>query len=120
MDARHHIITLLQEWLELTRGESHAIQVSRWSDLAKIQRTKAAMQQPLLDATEQWKAENPGEAALGHFLHKIYRLLDLETHNGELLAVRKRKTREKIFLLEQALYDFRHIRSTHARTPQAA
>jgi outer membrane PBP1 activator LpoA protein len=119
MNARQRITTLLKEWLEMTQRESHAIQVARWSELARIQKAKAVLQRPLTDAIEQWKTENPEEAASNPFRDGVSSLLALESHNSELLAVRKRKVREKILLLEQALYDLRRLRSC-APTPEAA
>jgi len=111
MNARQRITTLLKEWLEITQRESHAIQVARWSELARIQQTKAALQKPLNDAIEQWKAENPAEALSNPFRDEVNRLLALESRNSELLAVRKREVREKMLLLEQALYDLRRLHS---------
>src|ERR1700691_595024 len=107
MNSRQRIIMLLKEWLEMTHRESHVIQVGRWSELAIIQKSKAALQQPLTDAIEQWRIENPEEAASNPFRGEISSLLTLESHNSELLAVRKREVREKILLLEQALYNLR-------------
>jgi len=120
MNSRQRITTLLKEWLEMTHLECHAITVGRWSDLARIQKSKAALQQPLTDAIEEWKIENPVEAASNPFRHEVSRLLDLESHNSELLAVRKREVREKMLLLEQALYDLRRLRSFYAPTSEAA
>jgi hypothetical protein len=120
MNPRQRITMFLKEWLELTHRESHAIQVGRWAELARIQKAKAALQQPLTDAIEQWKTENPAEAVANPFRNEVSRLLDLESHNCELLAVRKREVREKIHLLEQALYDLRLLRSTFAPTSEAA
>lgn len=120
MNARQRITLLLKEWLDMTRRESHAIQMGRWSELDRIQKAKASLQQPLADAIEQWKTENPTEAALNPFRDEISRLLALESRNSELLAVRKREVREKMLLLEQALYDLRHLRSAFAPTSEAA
>jgi outer membrane PBP1 activator LpoA protein len=120
MNAYSRITTLLKEWLEMTHSESHAIQVGRWSELAKIQQAKTALQQPLADAIEQWKIENPAEAATHPFRDEVNRLLDLESRNSELLAVRKREVREKMLLLEQALYDVRRLCTSYAQTPEPA
>lgn len=118
MNARQHITTLLREWLEMTHLESHAIRLGRWSQLARIQKAKATLQQPLVEAIEQWKVENPIEAIRNPFRDDINRLLALESHNGELIAVRKREVREKKLLLEQALDDLRRVRLEE--TPEAA
>jgi hypothetical protein len=120
MKARHRITLLLKEWLEMTRRESHAIQMGRWAELARIQKAKAALQEPLTAAIEQWKAENPAEAAANPFGGDIGNLLVLESRNSELLAVRKREVREKMLLLEQALYDLRHVRSAYTQTSEVA
>ena len=120
MNARQRITMLLKEWLEMTHHESRVIQVGRWSELARIQKAKAALQQPLTDAIEQWKTENPSEAASHPFRDEVSRLLALEASNGKLLAVRKREVREKALLLEQALDDLRRLRSSYAQTSEAA
>jgi hypothetical protein len=120
MNPRQRITGLLKEWLEMTHLECHSIQVGRWSELARIQKSKAALQQPLTDAIEEWKTENPEEAASNPFRQEISRLLDLESHNSELLAVRKREVREKMLLLEQALYDLRRLCSSYSHTSEAA
>jgi hypothetical protein len=120
MNAGQRITTILKEWLQLTRLESHAIKVGRWSELTRIQKVKTALQQPLIDAVEEWKTKNPAEATSNPFRHEISRLFDLESHDGELLAVRKREVREKILLLEQALSDLRHLRSSCAQATETA
>ena len=118
MNARQRITTLLKEWLEMTHREFHVIQVGRWSELARIQKAKAALQLPLNDAIEQWKCESPAEAASHPFRDEVSRLLALESQNSELLALRKREVREKTLLLEQALDDLH--RSSYAPTSEAA
>lgn len=120
MNARQHITALLKEWLDMTHRESHAIQMGRWSELARIQKAKAALQRPLTNAIERWKTESPAEAASHPFRDEVSRLLALEANNGELLAVRKREVREKTLLIEQALDDLRRLRSSYAQTSEAA
>ncbi len=109
MNARQRITGLLKEWLLLTHRESHAIQLGRWSELSEIQDAKAALRQPLANAIAQWKTENPADGDWHPFRDEVNRLLALESHNSELLALRKREVREKILLLEQALYDLRRL-----------
>jgi len=120
MNPRQRITMLLKEWLELTHRESHVIQMGRWSELAKVQKAKAALQDPLTAAIEQWRSQHPAEVISNPFRGEIRRLLDLESHNGELLAVRKHEVREKILLLEQALFDLRLLHSFYATTSEAA
>jgi outer membrane PBP1 activator LpoA protein len=118
MNARQRITDLLKEWLDMTHRESHVIQLGRWSELARIQQAKAALQAPLAEAIDQWKAENPAEAASHPFRDEVGRLLALEASNGELLAVRKREVREKELLLEQALDELCRLRTACARAPE--
>jgi hypothetical protein len=120
MNALQRITMLLKEWLEMTHRESHVIQVGRLSELGVIQKTKAALQQPLTEAIEQWRIESPEDFAVNLFREEVNSLLTLESHNSELLAVRKREVREKILLLEQALYDLRRLRPAYAQTSKAA
>jgi hypothetical protein len=120
MDSSHPIAVLLREWLELTRSESHAIQFGRWNEVAQIQKSKSTLQKPLISAIEQWKAGNPSEAATNPFHVEVSRLLELEARTSELLAVRKREVREKILLLEQALYDLRRNVPARAAASQVA
>jgi outer membrane PBP1 activator LpoA protein len=120
MNARQRITALLKEWLLLTHRESHAIQLGRWSELAEIQNAKDDLRLPLANAIEQWKLENPAERDSNPFRDEVNRLLALESHNSELLALRKREVREKILLLEQALYDLRRLCPLCAQTSEAA
>jgi outer membrane PBP1 activator LpoA protein len=115
MKAREQVAALLKEWLGLTHLECHSIQLGRWASVARVQKNKSALQQPLIDALARWRIENPDEAGCNPFRKEIGRLLELESHNSELLAVRKREVREKMLLLEQALYDLRRIRSDFSK-----
>jgi outer membrane PBP1 activator LpoA protein len=119
MKARQEITMLLNQWLELTHREGHAIQMGRWSELARIQKAKGALQQPLNEAIEQWKNENPAQFACYPFRDEIRRLLALEADNSELLALRKREVREKILLIEQALDDLRRLHSAYSQSVAA-
>ncbi len=119
MKARHEITEILKQWLHLTHNESHALQVGRWAELGKIQKAKDLLQRPLTEALERWRIEDPQEAAWSLIHHEVCRLRDLEGQHSELLAVRKREVREKILLLEQALFDVCRLRG-HVHETQAA
>jgi flagellar biosynthesis/type III secretory pathway chaperone len=115
MDPRQHIAVILKEWLERTHAEAQAIQSGDWAGLRKIQAAKAELREPLRQAIEQWRAENPAEAAVNPFRSEVNQLLALETQNGNILAARKRCAQEKQRLLEQALFNLRRVRSTYAK-----
>jgi outer membrane PBP1 activator LpoA protein len=120
MKSRELITRLLNEWLEMTHRESHAIKMGKWSELARIQKAKADLQGPLTDAIETWKAENPHEFGVYPFRDEVSRLLEVEAQNSDLLAVRKREVREKILLLEQALDDLRRLHAGCDQSSKAA
>jgi hypothetical protein len=116
MDSRRHIAVILKQWLEMTHGESQAIRAGNWAALRKVQSAKAELRAPLGEALEQWRLENPDEAEANPFGIQVAELLALETQNGELLTVRKRRAMEKKRLLEQALFNLRRVRSSYAKT----
>ncbi len=114
MKARHQITLLLKQWLQLTRDESHSVQIGRWSELSKIQQAKNLLQEPLTEALDRWKHESPEESDQNLVGHEIACLRELEAQQSKLLAVRKREVREKILLLEQALDDLCRFRPAQA------
>lgn len=120
MNAREHITMLLKEWLELTHLESHAIRVGRWSEMTRVERAKTELAQPLTNAVKRWKSENPDESRGSPFHREIDRLIALENQNSRLIAVRKLEVREKILIIEQALYDLRYVQGAFEPRCQAA
>jgi hypothetical protein len=113
MDPRQRIAAILKQWLEMTHAESQAIQCGDWAALRDIQASKAQLRPPLSQAVEQWRAENPAEAAANPFRAEVADLLALETQNGNFLAARKHRAHQKKQLLEQALFNLRRVRSTY-------
>jgi hypothetical protein len=120
MDPRQRIASLLKEWLRMTHAESQAIQAGDWPLLRKIQAAKSELKLPLGQAVEQWRAQDPAQAAADPFRAEVTRLLALETQNGNVLAARQQKTREKKKLLEQALFNLRRVRGSYVPTPRPA
>jgi hypothetical protein len=115
MDPRPRIAALLKQWLEMTHAEGQAIQSGDWPALRNIQASKAELRPPLGRAVEQWRAENPDEAAANPFRAEVTQLLALETQNGNILVARKHRAHEKKRLLEQALFNLRRVRSSYAK-----
>ncbi len=120
MDPRQRINALLKQWLEMTHAESQAIQSGDWPALRNIQSAKADLRPPLGRAVEQWRAENPAEAAANPFRAEVTQLLALETQNANLLAARKHRARQKKRLLEQALFNLRRVHSSYTLPARAA
>jgi len=115
MDHRQCIATVLKQWLEMTHAESQAIRSGDWPALRSIQADKAKLRLPLGQAVEQWRTENPAQAAADPFRAEVAQLLALETQNGNFLAARKHRAHQKKRLLEQALFNLRRVRSTYAK-----
>jgi hypothetical protein len=115
MEDRQSIAAILKQWLEMTHAESQAIQASDWPALRRVQADKAKLQPPLAQALEQWRANNPDEAAANPFRAEVTQLLALETQNGNFLASRKHRAHQKKRLLEQALFNLRRVRSTYVK-----
>jgi hypothetical protein len=115
MDHCQRIAAILKQWLEMTHAESQAIQSGEWAALRNIQADKAKLRLPLSHAVEQWRAENPAEAAANPFRAEVTQLLALETQNGNFLAARKHRAHQKKQLLEQALFNLRRVRSSYTK-----
>jgi flagellar biosynthesis/type III secretory pathway chaperone len=115
MDHRQSIAAILKQWLEVTHAEAQAIQAGDWPALRTIQANKAKLRPPLSQTVEQWRAENPAEAAAHPFRAEVTQLLALETQNGNLLAARQHRAHQKKRLLEQALFNLRRVRSTYTK-----
>jgi|ERR1035441_5734509 hypothetical protein len=112
---------LLQQWQQMTRAESAAIQAAAWTKLREIQSRKAALRQPLDEAFRQWKTGEPAGAGCGGggplFRAEVARLIALEAHNAQLLAARREKAREKQLHLERAAQNLRNLRRCYAPPP---
>jgi hypothetical protein len=119
MDPRQRIAAILKQWLEKTHAESQAIQTSDWAALRAIQSAKVQLRLSLGPAVEEWRANNPDEAAANPFRAEVNQLLALETQNGSILAARKHRAQEKKRLLEQALFNLKRVRSTYAKPARA-
>jgi hypothetical protein len=115
MNPRQRISAIFKQWLQMTHAEAQAIQTGDWPALRRVQAAKAELRDPLSQAVDQWRMENPQEAAAKPFRDEVGQLLALETQNGNLLAARKHRAHEKKRLLEQALFNLRRVRSTYTK-----
>jgi hypothetical protein len=115
MEPRQRVAAMLKEWLERTQAETQAIRSGDLAALRTIQAAKAELRLPLGQAVEQWRAQNPAEAAANPFLSEVSRLLALATQNGNMLAARQHRARDKKRMLEQALFNLRRVRSSYAK-----
>jgi hypothetical protein len=124
MTPPEHIARLLQQWLQMTRAESQAIQAAAWPKLREIQSGKAGLRQPLAQAFRQWKSGQPSvpaSSAENPFRAQVARLIALEAHNAQFLAGRREKARQQQLQLERAAQNLRNLRRSYAPpTPPAA
>jgi len=109
---------LLEQWLQMTRAESQAIQAAAWPKLREIQSRKAGLRQPLDLAFRQWKSSRPSapasDAAENPFRAQVARLIALEAHNAQFLAGRRERARERQLHLERAAQNLRNLRRSYA------
>jgi hypothetical protein len=121
MSPREHAARLLQQWRQMTRAESEAIQAAAWSRLLDIQSRKAALRQPLDEAYRQWQSGGPAvpatAAAENPFRAQVARLIALEARNAQLLADRREKARQQQLHLERAAQNLRNVRRSYAPPP---
>ncbi len=117
MTPQEHTARLLQQWLQMSRAESRAIQAGAWTTLRQIQSSKAALREPLAEAWRGFKSAAPPvprSARALPFRIEVARLIALEDHNARLLAVRREKACEQQHLLERAVQNLRNIRRSYA------
>jgi hypothetical protein len=118
MTAPEQTARLLQQWLQMTREESQAIQAGAWTQLHEIQSRKAALRQPLRQAARPCFTGRPAVPSAADalpFRAEVARLIALEAHNARLLAVRRERARYRQLHLERAAQNLRNIRRSYAR-----
>jgi hypothetical protein len=115
---------LLQQWLQMTRAESRAIQTAAWPKLREIQSGKAALRPALDQAFGQWKSSRPSvpasASAENPFRAQVAQLIALEAHNAQILAGRREKARAQLLPLERAAQNLRNLRRSYAPPPPPA
>ena len=118
MTPPEHIARLLQQWLQMTRAESQAIQAAAWPQLLDLQSRKASLRQPLDQAFSQFKSGRPAlpasTPAQTSFRAQLARLIALEAHNAQLLADKKQRACAQQLHLERAAQNLRNLRRSYA------
>jgi hypothetical protein len=116
MSAAKDLTGILEQWLQLTKAESAAIQAAGWPALQQLQARKAALRQPLAEAVKRCAAE---EGAVPRDLRaKVGRIISLLTRNGAALAERLRRVRERQEALDQVERNLHRIRRSYAPPPR--
>ena len=119
MTPPEHTARLLQQWLQMTRAESQAIQAAAWPKLLDLQSRKASLRQPLEEAFRQCQSGQPAvpasPVAENPFHAQLARLIALEAHNAQLLADKKQQARARRLQLECAAQNLRNLRRSYAR-----
>jgi hypothetical protein len=116
MSAQHELAGILQQWLQLTREESAAIQSARWPALTRIQARKAALREALPAAARRSAQEDAAAGpARKSFRAEVGRITSLLTRNSETLAAQLRQVRARQELLDQAKRNLRKIQRSYLR-----
>ncbi|MGD1085889.1 MAG: hypothetical protein ABSA47_14225 [Verrucomicrobiota bacterium] len=118
MSTEEQMARLLQQWHQMTRAESRAIQAAAWPRLRAIQSDKARLRQPLSEAMKQWKAQE-SSAPRGVLSGKpiraaVSRLIALEERNAQLVAARRQKARDQRLHLERAARNLLRVKKSYA------
>jgi hypothetical protein len=117
MAARQEMAELLDQWLQLTRAETGAIENGTWPSLRGTQAAKVSLQKRLSEAREKWRVENPGKLVTGPVKHPFYavigRLLSLETRNAALLAGKLRQAHARRESLKEAAGNLRKVQQSY-------
>jgi hypothetical protein len=122
MSAPADMARLLQQWRQMTRAETEAIHTDAWPKLQEIQSRKTQLQTSLNEALANWRAQQSSEYRTGvvdlPFRAEISRLIAMEGHNAQLVAVRRQKARERKLQLERASRNLGKVR--HSYAPQTS
>ncbi len=109
MKASNEIAELLEQWLQLTRAESAAIQSAAWPAVSRIQGQKAALQKSLKEAGTS------SRPALDLLRAKAGRIVSLLTRNSEALAVQMRRAQDRQKVLDEVKRNLQRIQQSYAR-----
>ncbi len=120
MNHRRHIAESLREYLGLTEAEHAAIRAGDWIALRDVQNSRTELRLLLGRHVEQWRAENPAEAASNPFATEISELMAMQTRNANMLIARRHRLQERKRHLEQARFNLRRVQSSYAAQQKLA
>ena len=122
-----------RSWEQCTWRERQAIQEGNWVEVAECQRTKEALQETILRATEAARraeggaglktgVEPAGRAPdsndlaheLGQFVHHLIRL---ETHNAQMVWDRRQAAASEKAGIENAVRNLSRVKNSYAQPP---
>lgn len=123
MSAQQETAKILEQWLQLSQAEAHAIQSAAWASLKEIQTAKTRLQEELARARKKWEAENPANALSAPGKHPFHaelgRLISMATRNSELLAAQVRRAHAKRESLNEAIRNLRKVQRHYVFKPKA-
>lgn len=103
----HALPGLLAQWLELTKQEGDAIRAGQWTEVARHQQDKQALQ-PAISQVD------PNVRSASRFRAAVSELMALERANSELLGERICHTRRMRDEAEQSSRNLRRVRQSYA------
>jgi len=110
---------LMQQWLQLTREESAAIQSALWPEVRRIQARKAALRESLTAAARQpGQKDGTVRHTLKPFSAEAGRISSLLTRSSETLAAELRRLQFRQESLDQARRNLRKIQRSYFQPQQ--
>ena len=113
-----------EQWRSLTEAEGEAIRGGLWQQVDQLQETKRQLQQLILGATRELRAEcarsGVDAAAVERQLHSLVeQLVQLESRNGQSLAEQLHQTHTQLQQLDTAGRNLNQIRRAYSPVREA-
>ncbi|HUI06980.1 MAG TPA: hypothetical protein VL486_08220 [Verrucomicrobiae bacterium] len=113
-----------EQWRSLTEAEGEAIRGGAWQQVAQLQETKRQLQQLILGATRELRAEcarcGMDAAVVEQQLRSlIEQLVQLESRNGQCLAEHLHQCHGQLQQLDLAARNLSHIRRAYSPAREA-
>lgn len=114
MDANAELLSLYQEWKQLTEKEGAAIMSSDWSKVRSCQKIKQQLQPKIILATDLAKAAPGGgpdfEAQIRDCVNE---LIQLEAHNSQTLEKRLEQAEKERSSLDQTSHRLKRVQKSY-------
>jgi DNA anti-recombination protein RmuC len=113
-----------ERWRSLTEAEGDAIRSGLWQQVDQLQETKRQLQQLILGATRELRAEcarcGVDPTAVEQQLRSLVeQLVQLESRNGQSLAEQLHQTRTQLQQLDAVGHNLNQIRRAYSPTREA-
>jgi hypothetical protein len=119
MIAKKKLFDAYDSWEQLTQAEGSAIQSGDWSRVAECQQAKQGLQKKIIHLTESAQAECIETGLDSKNFERdlrpiINNLISMESHNSELLAIRRQAADVEKLDLDQASQNLRRVQKSYS------